>query len=129
MSHTAEQRIARLPCWQGEIDMETLSGGMTNLNFKDTYPKDASEIRNTHINLGTGVDISIRELAEKIKNIVGFQGAFVYDRDKPDGTMQKLTDVTRLNNLGWRHKISLDEGLKLMYTSYLERQQLVTHES
>ncbi len=77
-----------------------------------------SEIRNTHINIGTGEDISIKDLAEMIKETVGFQGELYFNADKPDGTMKKLTDVSKLNALGWNYKISLNEGVKTIYSWY-----------
>lgn len=67
------------------------------------------------VNIGTGKDISIADLAKLIKNIVGFEGEIVYDRSKPDGTPKKLTDVTRLTNLGWTSSTSLEEGIKQTY--------------
>lgn len=67
------------------------------------------------INVGTGVDITIKELALKIKDVVGFEGEIVFDSSKPDGTLRKVLDVTRLHNMGWGHKTSLDDGLKLAY--------------
>ena len=67
------------------------------------------------LNVGTGTDITILELAERIKAVVGYEGKIVFDSDKPDGTMRKLLDSSRLNAMGWRHKISLDEGLPLAY--------------
>jgi GDP-L-fucose synthase len=67
------------------------------------------------LNVGTGTDIAISELAEKIKSVVGYEGKIVYDSDKPDGTMRKLLDSSRLNAMGWRHKTNLDEGLELAY--------------
>ncbi len=66
------------------------------------------EIRNTHINIGTGKDISIKELAELIKDIVGFKGKLTFNTDKPDGTMVKLTDPSKLHSLGWKHKVELE---------------------
>lgn len=77
------------------------------------------ETRNTHINIGTGTDISIKELAETIKNIIGFKGDLVFNTDKPDGTMRKLTDVSKLNGLGWTHKVELGEGVKRAYKWYI----------
>jgi GDP-L-fucose synthase len=65
------------------------------------------------INVGTGVDISIKELAETIKKLVGFEGALVFDDTKPDGTPRKLLDVSKINNLGWKHKKNLEEGILL----------------
>lgn len=73
-----------------------------------------------HINIGTGEDIEIRELAELIKDIVGFKGAIVNDTTKPDGTPRKLLDVSRLRQLGWSYKVPLDEGIKRAYEYYIE---------
>lgn len=92
---------------------------MEHRDFKDTYPDDAIEIRNTHINIGTGQEISIRELANKIKELIDFKGSLIFNSIKPDGTMRKLTDVSKLNSLGWKHSINLDEGLKKIYEWYL----------
>lgn len=94
---------------------------MENRDFKDTYYSDEKEIRNTHINIGTGEDISIKNLAETIRDIVGFKGNLVFNTDKPDGPMKKLTDVTKLNSLGWSYKINLEEGMKLQYDWYLNQ--------
>jgi GDP-L-fucose synthase len=93
---------------------------LENRDFKDTYAPDTKEIRNTHINIGTGVDISIKELAETIKKIVGYEGELYFNEDKPDGTMVKLTDPSKLHALGWRHKVELEEGIKTMYEWYLK---------
>ena len=88
---------------------------MENRNFKDTYTLE-KEIRNTHINIGTGIDISIANLAEIIKSKIGFTGDFKFNTEKPDGTLKKLTDVSKLNKLGWKHQIELQEGVtKLIY--------------
>ena len=91
---------------------------MENRDFKDTFSKDETEIRNTHINIGTGEDISISELAEIIKTIIGFKGDLVYNVSKPDGTLRKLTDVSKLNALGWKHNMELENGIKTMYEWY-----------
>lgn len=72
------------------------------------------------VNIGSGVDISIKHLAEKVKDIVGFEGNLVWDTSKPDGTPRKLMDVTKLHNLGWKHRIGLEEGIKLAYKNYLD---------
>jgi len=90
-------------------------------NFKDTYPAGISEVRNTHINIGTGQDITIRDLATLIKENIGFKGTLVYNTEKPDGTLKKLTDVSKLNGLGWKHKIALEEGVKTLYQWYLNK--------
>ena len=92
---------------------------LENRDFKDTFSIEQTEVRDTHINIGTGVDISIKELAEKIKGRVGYQGKFIFNTSNPDGTMKKLTDVSKLNALGWMHKIDLEKGVKKMYAWYL----------
>ncbi|MBK2026307.1 GDP-L-fucose synthase family protein [Francisella philomiragia] len=94
---------------------------LENRDFKDTYSKDAKEIRNTHINIGTGVDISIRELAELIKGVIGFKGELKFNADKPDGTMVKLTDPSKLHSLGWKHKVELEDGVRKIYDWYLSK--------
>jgi len=76
------------------------------------------EIRNTHINIGIGVEISIKELAETIKDTVGFKGELYFNTDKPDGTLKKLTDVSKLHALGWKHSVELTTGIKKMYRWY-----------
>jgi GDP-L-fucose synthase len=91
---------------------------MENRDFKDTYSV-TQEIRNTHINIGTGEDISIADLAQLIKNIVGYTGELVYNTSKPDGTMIKLTDPSKLHALGWKHKVQLEEGIRRVYAWYL----------
>ena len=92
---------------------------LENRDFKDTYNENQKEIINTHINIGTGVDISIKELAELIQNTIGFKGKLVFDTTKPDGTMVKLTDPSKLHSLGWKHKIELEVGIKMMFEWYL----------
>ena len=92
---------------------------LENRDFKDTYKKNEKEIRNTHINIGTGIDISIRELAEVIKQIVGYKGKLYYNNTKPDGTIVKLTNPSKLHGLGWRHKVELEEGICTVYDWYL----------
>jgi GDP-L-fucose synthase len=74
------------------------------------------------INVGAGEDISIRELAEMVRDVVGFRGDLVFDRTKPDGTPRKLLDVTRLSALGFRPRVDLREGLRRTYAWYLARQ-------
>lgn len=71
-----------------------------------------------HINVGTGEDISIADLAQTIKTVVGFNGNIVYDKSKPDGTPRKLLDVSRINSLGWKHKTSLVDGIEKVYSWY-----------
>jgi GDP-L-fucose synthase len=93
---------------------------LENRDFKDTYNHDDKEIKNTHINIGTGIDISIKELALTIKKIVGYQGELYFNDTKPDGTMVKLTDPSKLHALGWKHKVELEDGIKTVYEWYLK---------
>ena len=76
------------------------------------------EIRNCHINVCTGKELTIRELSQLIVNTVGFQGTVIFDSSKPDGTMRKLIDVTKLHNLGWHHKIDIEEGVQRLFDWY-----------
>jgi GDP-L-fucose synthase len=94
---------------------------LENVDFKDVIKDKDKEIRNTHINIGSGVDISIKELALLVKSIVGFNGELYFNTDKPDGTMKKLTDVSKLNSLGWKYKMELEDGIKTMYSWYLSQ--------
>jgi GDP-L-fucose synthase len=94
---------------------------LENRNCSDVYDENDQEIINTHINIGTGVDISIKELALLIQEIVGFKGEFTFNNNKPDGTMVKLTDPSKLHGLGWKHKVELEDGIKTMFEWYLER--------
>lgn len=73
-----------------------------------------------HVNIGTGKEITIKELAETVKKIVGYQGEIIWNHDMPDGTLRKLTDVTKLHELGWQHKVELDEGVRLAYEWFKE---------
>lgn len=95
---------------------------LLNIDFKDTYNSEDREIRNCHINVGTGKEISIRNVAELIVRTVGFKGILSWDATKPDGTIRKLTDVSKLNKLGWHHKIEIDEGVQKLYDWYLNQQ-------
>ena len=76
------------------------------------------EIRNCHINVGTGKELSIKELATIVVNTVGFDGEVLFDSNKPDGTMRKLIDVSKLHSLGWYHKVEIDEGVKMLFEWY-----------
>jgi GDP-L-fucose synthase len=73
------------------------------------------------VNIGTGEDLSIAELADTVRKIVGFSGQLVYDRSKPDGTPRKLMDVSKLHALGWKHKTRLEEGISLAYKDFLNK--------
>lgn len=91
---------------------------MRNVDFNDCV-NTQEEVRNTHINIGTGEDVSIKNLALLIKKIVGYKGDFILDASKPDGTLKKLTDCSKINALGWKHTIELEEGISKLYTWYL----------
>ena len=99
---------------------------MKNINFSDLHNlKD--EVRNTHINIGTGEEISIEDLAKLIAQVIGFSGDFHFDSTKPDGTMRKLTDVSKLHSLGFKHQVSLREGIERVYAWYLENSANAKH--
>ncbi len=100
---------------------------LLNVDFKDVMDKSdfitnqdgLREIRNCHINVGTGKELTIRECAEKIMAEIGFKGRLLWDSSKPDGTLKKLTDVSKLHRLGWHHKIEIDEGIHRLFTWYV----------
>lgn len=91
---------------------------MENVDFDDLKGDD-KEVRNCHINIGTGHEISIKDLAELITKTVNYKGVIEFDSSKPDGTMRKLTDVSKLNDLGWKHKVEIEEGVRRMYEWYV----------
>ncbi len=91
---------------------------MENVKFEDLKPQGA-EIRNTHINIGTGSEVSIKALAELIAKLTGFSGEFYFNSERPDGTMRKLTDVKKLHDLGWKHKIEIETGIEKLYKWYI----------
>ena len=90
---------------------------MQNVDFKDLI-EDKKEIRNTHINIGTGSDITIKDLSSLIARIIDYKGSISFDSSKPDGTMKKLTDPSKLNRLGWKHQVEIEEGLKMGFEWY-----------
>lgn len=92
---------------------------MERVEFAD-LAAGKEEVRNCHINIGTGHEISIRDLAMLIAGTVGYKGAIDFDSSKPDGTMRKLTDPSKLNALGWQHQVEIDEGVRRMYEWYLK---------
>ncbi len=103
---------------------------MENLNFSDIVKQQfgideidrydtKTEIRNTHINIGTGKEISIKDLAQTIKKISGFNGKLFFDTGKPDGTLRKLTDPSKLKQLGWQYQVELENGIEKLYAWYL----------
>lgn len=87
-------------------------------NYNPT--KEENEKGPIFMNLGTGVDVTIKELTEMVKDVTGFEGEVVWDTSKPDGTPRKLLDMSRLHNLGWHHKVDLEEGVKLSYQWFLD---------
>lgn len=91
---------------------------LENVSF-DALKGSNKEVRNCHINIGSGKEITIRDLAYKIKDIVGYNGEIRWNSSKPDGTMRKLCDVTKLHSLGWSHKVEIDEGVSRLYEWYL----------
>jgi GDP-L-fucose synthase len=103
--------------------VEDLAGAILFL-FENVDAKDIYEKGITHINIGTGRDLSISELANMIAEIVGYYGKIIHDITKPDGTPRKLMDVTRLNQLGWRYKTELEEGIKKTYSWFKQNFRL-----
>jgi GDP-L-fucose synthase len=93
---------------------------MENVDFNDLKPTNSNQIRNTHINIGSGKELTIKQLAELVQNVTGFSGEILFDASKPDGTMRKLLDVSKLENLGWKCKIELDEGVRAVFEGYLK---------
>lgn len=94
---------------------------LLNVDFEDLRKMSPDgQVRNTHINIGTGKEIAIADLAGLIKETVGYRGRIEWDRTKPDGTMRKLCDVSRIHALGWKHSVELGDGVKKLYDWYLE---------
>ena len=91
---------------------------LEHINFEDVRGTSA-EVRNCHINIGSGKEITIFELAQLVKQAVGYQGDIKWDASKPDGTLRKLTDVSKLHSLGWRHSMELEDGIPALYNWYL----------
>ena len=94
---------------------------MEHIDFPDVSP-EGIEVRNTHINIGTGKELSIKEVATLIREKIGFDGELTFNSSKPDGTLRKLTDVSKLHALGWHHQIEIAEGVELLYNWYLNKQ-------
>ena len=91
---------------------------LLNVSFKDIIKDRKGDIRNTHINIGTGKELTIAQLAELVTDAVGFSGTIEWDSSKPDGTMRKLCSVDRLHSLGWHHTVELPEGIQRLYDWY-----------
>jgi GDP-L-fucose synthase len=104
-------------------DMAKASIYVMNVPISE-YQKETDE-RLSHINVGTGIDCTIAELAETIKKVVGFKGQLQFDTSKPDGTPRKLLDVSRMTELGWQAQIDLESGLKKTYEWFLQHQNTV----
>ena len=92
---------------------------LLNVSFADIVAQRTGDIRNTHINIGTGKELTIAELASLVADATGFDGVIEWDSSKPDGTMRKLCDVTRLHALGWKHRVELPEGIRRLYDWYV----------
>jgi len=95
---------------------------MEHVNFLDLknviIKIQNNEVRNTHINVGTGKEISIKDVAHLIKEAINFKGELYFNAEKPDGTLRKLTDVSKLNSLGWKHSVDIEEGVGRLYEWY-----------
>ena len=89
------------------------------------YIPSLGEIRNCHINVGTGKELTIRELSELVVKAVGFEGEVEFDSSKPDGTMRKLIDVSKLHSLGWTHKVEIEDGVKMLFEWYRKSLEIV----
>lgn len=97
---------------------EAVLFAVENINANDIYNLGIS-----HLNIGTGIEVSIRELAEVIQRVVGFKGKLVYDTTKPDGMPRRLLDVSRIHSLGWKHKTALEEGMRITYRWFKDNYQ------
>ena len=91
---------------------------LEHIDFADVCGTNP-EVRNCHINIGSGKEITIFELAQLVKKAVGYQGEVKWDASKPDGTLRKLTDVSKLHSLGWRHSMEIEDGVPALYNWYL----------
>ena len=97
---------------------------LTNINAEDVYKQGI-----THLNIGSGKDLKVIELANIISNVVGYKGKIIYDSTKPDGTPRKLMDVSRMTKLGWKYKIELEEGIKQTYKWFLDNSKIKNQKS
>ncbi|MCL1956288.1 MAG: GDP-L-fucose synthase, partial [Fibromonadales bacterium] len=87
---------------------------LENINYADVK---------SHINIGTGKEISIANLAALVAKTIGYNGKIIFDSSKPNGTMRKLCDVSKIQAMGWRHKIEIEEGVEKLYKWYLENER------
>ncbi len=95
---------------------------LENIDFDDVRGTDP-DVRNCHINIGSGKEVTIRQLAELVKTTVGYNGTVEWDSTKPDGTLRKLTDVSKLHSLGWRHTMEIENGVPALYNWYISNLQ------
>ncbi len=93
---------------------------LENVDYKDTFVSGAKYVRNCHINVGTGMEVTIKELSAIITKAMCYKGEISFDASKPDGTMRKLTDPSKLHSLGWKHKIEIEEGVEKLIKWYRE---------
>jgi GDP-L-fucose synthase len=92
---------------------------LENISFDDVRG-EGPDVRNCHINIGSGKELTIAQVANLIKAEVGYAGEIKWDSTKPDGTMRKLTDVSKLHSLGWHHTVEIEDGIKRLYSWYIE---------
>jgi len=102
-----------------QVDFKDIAKDKRYYERSNSEVKECYEIKNTHVNIGTGKEISIKQLAETIRKVVGYQGELYFNTDKPDGTMRKLTAPSKLEKLGWKYTVELEEGINRMYEWYL----------
>jgi GDP-L-fucose synthase len=110
-------KVMREFMWSGDM-ADACIFIMENVDFKDVSSDNGSEIKNTHINIGTGKEIMINDLALLVKQSIGFEGMIEFDASKPDGTPRKLLDVSKLEQLGWKYKVELENGIMEVYRHY-----------
>jgi GDP-L-fucose synthase len=89
---------------------------------EETYKANTQPML-SHINVGTGIDMTIRKMAETMKQVVGYKGELVFDATKPDGALRKLIDVSRLSSMGWKYSVDLEDGLKKTYERYVDHNE------
>jgi len=107
------------------LHVDDMADACVYIMNKIDAPELYDEYKLTHINIGTGEDLSIADLARLIMKVVGYNGELVFDTSKPDGTPRKLLDVSRLHQMGWKHTLSLEMGIKKTYDWFLKNQNIV----
>ena len=103
--------------------VDDMAGGcmhLMELTDEQIAPELLSYPKPCFVNLGTGEDVTIRELAETVRTVVGYTGRTVFDPSKPDGTPRKLQDVSRIHSLGWKHSVNLEEGIRKAYEWFVD---------